>query len=200
VLVAAGSPVVQVNEWPRDEIVPMLAHTIDAEMTETAAASGLAESNFVVSMVDERGEGLSTKTFSVRRQTDPLDTPLSAAAQLNGTQESWMIQMQRFCESTMRMNMTGMAAQMEVALRLIVMLSDKVLDSENRVDAARELAHELREAWLESLDPEARQRESESTEITPAQREWLDLVKSNIPGIMQVIAAKMSARGSGDAT
>ena len=67
-LIAVGEPQMQLGEWAREELVPGLAHEIEALADDHARESGFAECRFMLAFVDEQGAALLTKPMTVLRR------------------------------------------------------------------------------------------------------------------------------------
>ena len=184
-LIAVGEPQLQLGEWTREELVPGLAHEVDALAEDHARESGLAECRFMLAFVDEQGGALLTKPMTVRR-APAEDSAVSVAQQLDGSATSWNIQMQRHTEAMVRMFLTGQQAQVQALISIIGTLSERVVDSEHRVDSARETANALRELLSEASQAEGAQ---ENAEPSPQRERLYKLVADNLPAILLRMAA-----------
>lgn len=195
-LVAVGDPPHTLLEWPREAVVPMLAHEIDAATAEHAEEMGLAEARFLLAFVGEAGESLVTKPLSVRPPVDG-QTPLDVAAQLDGSERAFNVNLARYHEAHVRMYLTGHQAllqghqaQNQMLLTICDKFATRIVESEERADAAREALHALREAMQEFREATI---EDEAPAMSEAQKKFLDLAEKLAP----VLLAKLGSSGGG---
>jgi signal transduction histidine kinase len=181
VLHVVSDPPVQLGEWDRNEWNPNLGHELDALMSEHHDDSGHCDSKFSASYLTDEGRIIRTKTFTARSRPREITASDAAglAAAMDGSLQATNTLVQQTALAMVRMYLTAQQAQTQAQIQITQMMVQQAQASEKRVDQAREIAHELKEALLEM--------QSSQSELSPAQEKFFEVMTMAVPGLLSKV-------------
>lgn len=182
VLHVVSDPPLQLGEWSREELNTSLAHEIDSMMSEHHDDAGVADSKFSASYVADDGRVVKVKTFAIRtRRGITANDAEGLASAMDGSLQATNTLVQQTALAMVRMYLTAQQAQMQSQLQWAQLMVQQATASERRAEEARELSHQIREAYAEL--------QSREEALTPAQEKFYEVLSLAVPGMIQKFSA-----------
>lgn len=185
VLHVVSDPAIQLGEWSKEEWNTSLGHEIDAMMSEYHDDSGTSDSKFSASYNNADGRILRVKTFTARtrtrREITPGDDAAGLASAMDGSMQATNTLVQQTALAMVRMYLTAQQAQMQAQIQITQLMVQQATSSERRAEEARELSHQIREAFTEL---QSKQDEC----LTPAQEKFYEVLAMAVPGMISKLS------------
>lgn len=179
VLHVVSDPPIQLGEWTREQWNTSLGHELDSMMSEHHEDCGAADSKFSASYACEDGRVIKVKTFTSRsRRGITANDAEGLASAMDGSMQATNTLVQQTALAMVRMYLTAQQAQMQAQIQITQMMVQQATSSERRAEEARELSHQIREAFAEL---QSKQEEA----LTPAQEKFYEVLSLAVPGMIQ---------------
>jgi hypothetical protein len=180
VLHVVDTPPIPLGEWEREQCVSMLGHEIDGLIQDHHENSDRSDNKYAAQYLSAEGRILRVKTFTARSRPEiTSDDAASLASQLDGTDKASTMLAQQTALALVKMMLASNQAQVQSFVQSIRDRDERTRDAEERADRAREEMHELRR-----LVTEIREGEPPLEEMSPAQKQFFDLMNRALPLIV----------------
>jgi hypothetical protein len=180
VLHVVDSPPIPLGEWEREQCVSMLGHEMDGLIQDHHENSERSDNKYAAQYLSDEGRILRVKTFTARSRPEiTSDDAASLASQLDGTDKASTMLAQQTALALVKMMLASNQAQVQSFVQIVRERDERAREAEERGDRAREDLFELRR-----LVTEIREGEPPPEEMTPAQKQFFDLMNRALPLLM----------------
>ena len=180
VLHVVDNPPIPLGEWEREQCVSMLGHEMDGLIQDHHENSERSDNKYAAQYLSDEGRILRVKKFTARSRPEiTSDDAASLASQLDGTDKASTMLAQQTALALVKMMLASNQAQVQSFTQALRDRDERGREADERADRAREELYELRR-----LVTEIREGEIPPEEMSPAQKQFFDLMNRALPILM----------------